>query len=125
MKTDADMRGKFRIFRHQTLCRAHDEFEMGDVVAILGADHQKFVLMGGPSVQTVSSIKHEYLERGNPVVAGEMFHLIDVGGLDRRNVITVIDPEMPLGLLEDFGHEVTIGTAAVEIIVPCAYVVEA
>src|SRR5262245_29273447 len=124
MQTDADMGGKVRIFRHQALCGAHDEFEMRDVIAILGADNQKFVLMGLPSVQTLSAIKHEYLERRDPVVAGEMFHFINVGGLDRRNVITVIDPEMPLGLLEDFGHEVTIRTAAVEIIVPCAYVVE-
>src|SRR5262245_50807041 len=98
---------------------------MRNVLALLGVDHHKFVLMGAPAVYTVSAIKHEYFERRDTVVAGEMFHLIDVGGLDRRNVITVIDPEMPLGLLEDFGHEVTIRTAAVEIIVPCAYVVEA
>ena len=45
MKTDADMGGKVRMFRHQALCGAHDEFEMSDVIAILGADHQKFVLM--------------------------------------------------------------------------------
>src|SRR5215471_9105926 len=100
MKTDADMGGKVWIFRHQALCGAHDEFEMRDVIAILGADHQKFVLMGRPSVQTVSSIKHEYLERGNTVVEGEMLHFIDVPGLDRRNVIAIVDPEMPLGLLE-------------------------
>src|SRR5262245_48832738 len=46
MKTDADMGGKAWIFRHQALGGAHDEFEMRDVIAILGADHQKFVLMG-------------------------------------------------------------------------------
>src|SRR5262249_22899193 len=125
MKTDADMGGKVRIFRHQALCGAHDEFEMRDVIAILGADHQKFVLGGGPSVKPVSAIKHEYLERRDPVVEGEMFHFIDVPGLDRRNVITVIDPEMPLGLLEDFGHEVAVWTAAVQIIVSCPYVVQA
>jgi len=62
MKTDADVWGKFRIFRQQTLCRAHDEFEMGDVIALLVPDHQKFVLIGRPPVQTVSTIKHEYLE---------------------------------------------------------------
>src|SRR5262249_51381968 len=125
MKTDADMRGKFRIFRHQALGGAHDEFEMGDVVAILGADHQKFVLMGGPSVQTVSSIKHEYLERGDAVVEGEMLHFINMSSLNRRDVISVIDPESSLGLLEDLGHEVTVWTAAVQIIVPCPYVVQA
>src|SRR5262249_56549390 len=54
-----------------------------------------------------------------------MFHFIDVPGLDRRNVITVIDPESPLGLLEDFGHEVTVRTAPVQIIMPCPYVVQA
>src|SRR5215831_12552831 len=54
-----------------------------------------------------------------------MLHLIDVPGLDRRDVITVIDPEMPLGLLEDFRHEVAVWTAAVEIIVPGPYVVQA
>src|SRR6476646_3044035 len=123
MKADADMGGKVRIFRHQALCGAHDEFEMSDVIAVLGADHQKFILMGRPPVQTVSAIKHEDLERGDTVFEGEMLHFIDVPGLDRRNVITVIDPEMPLGLLEDFGHEVTIWTAPVQIIMPCAYVV--
>ena len=54
-----------------------------------------------------------------------MFHFIDVPGFDRRNVITVIDPEMPLGLLEDLGHKITVWTAAVQIIVPCPYVVQA
>src|SRR5262252_6673900 len=54
-----------------------------------------------------------------------MFHFIDVPCLDRRNVITVIDPEMPLGLLEDFRHEVAVWTAAVEIIVPGPYIVQA
>src|SRR5262249_20506627 len=40
MKTYADIGGKVRIFRHQTLRGAHDEFEMSDVIAVLRADHQ-------------------------------------------------------------------------------------
>ena len=75
-------------------------------------------------MQAISSIKHEYLERGDPVVEGEMFHFINVAGFNRRNVITVIDPESPLGLLEDFGHELTVRTAPVQIIMPRSYVVE-
>ena len=62
MQTDADMGGTFRIFRHQALCRAHDEFEMRDVITLLRPDHEKFVLMGRAPVQAVSSIKHEDLE---------------------------------------------------------------
>ena len=74
-------------------------------------------------MQTVSSIKHEYLERGDTVVEDEMLHFIDVSGLNRRDVISVIDPESSLGLLQYFGHEVTVGAAAVQIIVPCPYVI--
>src|SRR5262249_29899218 len=113
MKTDADIGGKFRMLRHQTLCGAHDEFEMSDVITVLGADHQKFILIGRPSMQTVSSIKHEYLERGDAVIAGEMFHFLDVPCLNRCDVISVIDPESSLGLFQYFGHEVAVRAAAV------------
>src|SRR6266567_5667311 len=76
-------------------------------------------------MQAVSSIKHEYLERGDAIVEGEVLHFIDVPGLDRGNMIAVIDPESPLGLIEDFGHEVAVGTAPVEIITSRSHVVEA
>src|SRR5262245_52728405 len=113
METYADVRGKFRVLRHQTLCRAHDEFEMGDVVALLVPDHQKFVLIGRPPMQTISTIKHEYLESGDTVVERERFHLIDMRCLDRCHVITIVDPESSLGLLENFGHEVTVWSPTV------------
>ena len=54
-----------------------------------------------------------------------MFHFVDMPGLDRRNVIAVIDPESFLGLLEHFRHEVAVWTAAVEIVMARAYVVQA
>src|SRR5262249_11198092 len=95
MQADADIRGKCGMLRHQTLGGAHDELEMRDVVAVLRSDHEKFILMGRASVQAVSAVEHEYLERRDAAVEREMLHLIDVPGFDRRNVITVIDPEMP------------------------------
>src|SRR6266516_4346745 len=62
------------MFRHQTLCRPHDEFKMGDVIAFLGTDHEKLILVGRWSVQAIASIKHEYLERGDAMIEDEMFH---------------------------------------------------
>src|SRR2546430_2109952 len=125
MKTDADVGGKFWIFRHQPLRRAHDEFEMRDVIAFLRADHKKIILIGRRSVQAVSSVKHEYLERGDPIVESKGFHFINVPGFNRRNMVTVINPESSLGLLEYLGHEATVWTASVQIIAPGAHVVEA
>src|SRR5262249_16366474 len=104
---------------------AHDELEMRDVIALFGTDHQKFILMGGSSVQAISSIKHEYLERGDTVVEDKMFHFIDVPRLNRGHVITIIDPESPLGLLENFRHELPVWPAAVQVIMPRSDVVEA
>jgi len=98
---------------------------MRDVIAIIWAEHEKFVLMGGTSMQPVSAIEHEYLERQDAVVEDEMFHFVDMPGLDRRNVIAVIDPESSLGLLEHFRHEVAVWTAAIEIVMARAYVVQA
>ena len=46
MKTDTDICCKFGTLCHQALRRAHDEFEMRDVIGLLGPNHQKFVLMG-------------------------------------------------------------------------------
>src|SRR6266568_8041785 len=113
------------MFRHQTLCRPHDEFKMGDVIAFLGTDHEKLILVGRWSVQAIASIKHEYLERGDAMIEDEMFHFVDVLGLDWGNMIAVIDPETPLGLIENYWHEVTVRAAAVEIIAPRSHVVEA
>jgi len=42
------------------------------------------------------------------VVERERFHLVDMPCLDRCYVITIVDPESSLGLLEHFGHEVTV-----------------
>ena len=96
MKADADVVGAVGKFRHQTLCRAHDELEMSDVVALLRADHQKLVLPVRASVQAVSPVEHEDLERGDAVVDDELLHLVDVPRLDRRDVEAVVDPEIAL-----------------------------
>src|SRR6266404_6269684 len=98
---------------------------MRDVITLLRTDHEKFVLIGRAPVQAISSIKHENLERWDAMVEDEMFHLVDMPGLDRRNVIAVIDAESSLGLLEHFRHEVAVWTAPVEIVMPRAYVVQA
>src|SRR5579871_591926 len=44
--------------------------------------------------------------------------------LDRRDVITVIDPEPPGGLPKDFGHEIAIGAATIQVIMTCPHVIE-
>ena len=59
------------------------------------------------------------------MVEDEMFHFVDMPGLDRRDVIAVIDPESSLGLLEHFRHEIAVRAAAVEVIMARAYVVQA
>src|SRR5262249_24452881 len=66
INNDADMGGKVRIFLHKARGGAHDELKMRNFIAARGPDHQKSFRRGGPSVQTVSAIKHEYLERRDP-----------------------------------------------------------
>ena len=105
VQADADVVRELRMLRHQSPRGAHDEFEMRDVVAFLRADHEKIVLGVRPPVQSVAAVEHENLERGHAVIDGEMLHFVDVLRLDRSDVVAVIDPEPPVGLLEDFGHE--------------------
>ena len=59
------------------------------------------------------------------MIDGEMLHFVDVLRLDRSDVVAVVDPEPPGGLLEDFRHECPVRTAAVEIVLSGPYVVEA
>src|SRR5262249_57595653 len=98
---------------------------MSDVVALLGTDHQEFVVVAGRWVQTVSAVEHEYLERRDAMVDGEMLHFLDVPRLDRSDVVAVVDPKSSVGLLEHFGYEIAVGSTAVEIVLPGAHIVEA
>ena len=76
-------------------------------------------------MQAVAAIKHENLERGHVMVDDQMLHLIDVSGLNRRDLIAVIDPEAALRLPEHFGHKIAVRAAAVEVIVTGPDVIEA
>src|SRR5450755_608460 len=67
MQTNADVGGLIGEFVHQALCGPHNELEMRDVVLLVGADHQKIVLLRRASVQSITSVKHEDLKRGYPV----------------------------------------------------------
>ena len=98
---------------------------MRDVVALVRPDHQKLVLLRRGAVQPVAAVEHEDLERRHAVIGDQMLHLVDMRGFDRRDVESIVDPELVLGLLVDLGHERAIGPAAVEVIMPRADVVEA
>ena len=120
MQADADVVGKFRVLLHDRARRAHDELEMRDVVAVVRAEHEEFVLRGRFAVQAVAAIEHENLERRDAVLEREIFHLAEVAAFDRRDVIAVVDEEASVGQLQDFGHHLAIGPAAIEIVLrPC------
>ena len=125
MQADADVRSLPREFVHQAPRGAHDEFEMRDVVALVRSDHQKFILLRRASMQSVAAVKHENLERGDPVFRDEILHLVDVAGFNRRDMKAVVDPEVFIGLPEHFGHELTIGAATIEVVMSGAQIVEA
>src|SRR5262245_17438507 len=76
-------------------------------------------------MQSVATVKHENLERSDPVFRDEILHLVDVAGFNRRDMKAVVDPEASIGLLEHFGHELSIGPAPIEIVVSGAQIVEA
>ena len=61
MQANADLVCQIREFLHQALRRAHDEFEMCDIVGIVFPDHQELSLrvIVGLAVQTVAAIEHE------------------------------------------------------------------
>src|SRR5262245_16910791 len=71
MQADADVSSLSREFVHQALRGAHDEFEMRDVVALVRSNHQKFILLRRASMQSISSVEHENLERCDPVFRDE------------------------------------------------------
>src|SRR5262247_22425 len=119
------MGGVPRKFIHQALRGAHDEFEMRNVVALVWPDHQKFILLRRASMQSISSVEHENLERCDPVFRDEILHLIDMPGFDRRDMKAIVDPEAPRRLPEHFGHELTIGAAPIEVVVSRAQIIEA
>ena len=125
VQADADVVREFRVTVHDRPRRAHDELEMGDVVAVLRSEHEELVLRGGFAVQPVTAVKHEDLERRDAVFAREVVHLAEVRGFDRRHVIAVVDPEATLRQFQHFGHDLAVRTAAVEVVVPGADVVQA
>src|SRR5262249_38305318 len=61
MPTDTDMGGVTGEFVHPPLGGPHNELEMRDVITLVGADHEKFMLPGRASVQSVAFVKHEDL----------------------------------------------------------------
>src|SRR5262249_8313502 len=91
MQADADLLGKLRMLLDERSRRTHEKCEMGDVVGVGRAEHEDLVLGGLFAVQAVAAIKHEYLERGHPVLEREIFHLAEMAVFDRRYVIAVVD----------------------------------
>jgi hypothetical protein len=125
VKADTNIVSKLRMFCHQPLGGPHDKFEMSDVITLFGGDHQELVLFVRPAMQPIAPIKHEYFERGDAILQSEAFHLINMCGFDRSNVKPVVDPKSAIGLLEHFRHELTVWTAAIEIVLPSTHVVDA
>src|SRR3974390_393219 len=68
VKTHTDVAGEFGMFGHQSPGGTHNEFEMSDVISLLGSDHKYFVLLVRPAGQAVPAVKHEDLERGDAMV---------------------------------------------------------
>src|SRR4249919_3017067 len=62
MQTDTDMGGLTWKLVHQALGGTHDEFEMGDIVALVRTDHQEIILLRRTPVQSISSVEHEDFE---------------------------------------------------------------
>jgi hypothetical protein len=88
---------------HDRARGAHDELEMGDVVAVLGRQHQELVLRVRFTVQPVAAVEHENLERRHPVFEREVLHLAEMPAFDRRHVIAVVDPEAAFRQLRTSG----------------------
>src|SRR3974377_1000514 len=68
MQANAYVGGLIGEFVHQALCGPHNELEMRDVITLVWADHQKFILLRRASVQPIASVKHEDLKRSDPIV---------------------------------------------------------
>ena len=115
VKADADVLGKLGACLAEPLRRAHDELEVGEVVGVVGAEHEEAALriaVGFP-VQAVAAVEHEDLERRDAVLDGDPLHLIEVTALDGRQVIAVIAPVPTVRDLEHVGEEVAPRAAAV------------
>ncbi len=105
---------------------AHDELEVGEVVAVLGPDHEKapLLVVARLAVQAVAAVEHEDLEGRHAVRGGERLHLVHVRGGDGRQVIGVVAVKAPLGDPQHLGKEVGVGAAAVEVVLARAEVVQ-
>ena len=117
-----------RLARHRFaggLQPAHDEFEVGDVVALVLADHQEVALGVAGAVQPVRAVEHEDLEAGDAVLLDQHRHLLDVRPVHRREVIAVVDVEAVLRDLQHLGEEFLVRAALVEVVLAGAEVVEA
>jgi hypothetical protein len=68
---------------------------MRDVVLLIGADHQKFMLMARRAMQPVAAVEHEDLERRDPELLDQHRNFCYLIPIDRREVVGVIDIEAP------------------------------
>src|SRR5881296_1533760 len=126
VQADADVLGQPRVRRADPRRRAHHELEVREVVVILGADHQEAALLvlARRAVQAVAAIEHEDLERRHAVRGGEGLHLVEMVSGDGRQVITVVAVVATFRQLQDFGKEVRVAAAAIEVILAGAEIRE-
>ena len=126
VQAHADVLGQARVPGADERGRAHDELEVGEVVVVLGPDHQEaaLLLIARRAVQAVAAVEHEDLERRHAVRRRQRLHLVDVAGGDRRQVIAVVAVVTALRQLQDLGKELRVAAAAVQVVLARAEVGE-
>ena len=126
VQAHADVRGEGRVRPLDATGLAQDELEVGEVVGVVGADHQEapLLVLSRLTVQAIAAVEHEDLERGHALVRGQGLHLADVRGGDRSQVIGVVAMVAAVRLPEQLGKELGVGTAAVEVVLAGAEVGE-
>ena len=127
LAVQADRDGIFDlgVAQHGAVYATHDEFEVRDVVLLVFTDHQKFALRVRGAVQAITAVEHENLERGHAEFVDQHVDLADVRAIERREVISVIDPEVVLRGRQHLGIDLGVGTAALHVIATGTHVIEA
>ena len=104
---------------------AHHELEVRDVVLLILADHQELALRVRCTMQSITAVEHEDLERGDAEIVDQRVDLADVGAIERREMVGVVHPKIAVRLCEDLRVDLRIGAAALHVITTRPHVVEA
>src|SRR5205809_7584588 len=109
-----------------TVLRARNmNFEVRDVVFFLRIDHQKFMLCARSTVQTIAAVEHEDLETGHTVLLDELRDLLNLPTIQRSEMESVVDVKPPARNPENFGKQLKVPSAPVEVILSGTEVVQA